>query len=303
MVKGDSAVSERSGQKSWGLLVVIYVFLAGCGGGTFLFSYLAGLLGWYEPVTRIGLVAGPVLVAVGSMMLIFDLGSPTRCYRLFTTPRTLASSWMIRGSWILSAFIILGLAYGLPSFSLFAWLPWSTASHAGSFIGVAAAVAAVFVPIYPGLLLGVIKGVPLWNTPALPLLFFLSGLDTGVAVLALVSAATPAAVGVKSFHLLAGADIVLIALLLIALLVYIGLTPQRGETAAASIRLLKRPVFTIGVVLCGMLVPLALSIAGTLASNHVLIAAVEALAGILVLSGGLLLRYSVITSGVRLTVR
>jgi formate-dependent nitrite reductase membrane component NrfD len=296
-------VAQRKGQKSWGTLVVIYVFLAGCGGGTFLLSYMLTLLGWYEPVALVGLVTGPVLVAVGSLVLIFDLGSPARCYRLFTTPRTLVSSWMIRGSWILSAFIILGLAYGLPSFSLFGRLPWGKASFAGSLIGGAAALLAVFVPIYPGLLLGVIKSVPLWNTPVLPLLFFLSGLDTGVALLALISAVVPAAVGVEGFHLLAGVDIVLITSLLIVLLAYIERTRQRGETAAESVRLLKRPLFIIGVIVCGMAVPLALLIGSTLASDAALIVAVEALAGILVLLGGLLLRYGVITSGVLLAVR
>jgi len=296
-------MSKTEGQKSWGLLVVIYVFLAGCGGGVFLFSYGLSLLQWCEPVARIGLVAGPALVAIGSIMLIFDLGSPTRCYRLFTTPRTLVSSWMVRGSWILSLFMILGLAYGLPWFTLFAWLPWSRTSVAGSLIGVAAAFFAVFVPIYPGLLLGVIKSIPLWNTPALPLLFFFSGLDTGVAVLTLVSAVIPEAVGVKGFHLFAGADVVLIALLFIALLVYIELTRQRGETAVQSVYLLKRPLFIIGVVLLGMLVPLALLIINTMMSGNVLMVPIEALAGILVLIGGLLLRYSVITSGVRLPVR
>lgn len=296
-------MSKTEGQKSWGLLVVIYVFLAGCGGGLFLFSYALSLLQWYEPAARIGLVTGPALVAIGSIMLIFDLGSPARCYRLFTTPRTLASSWMIRGSWILSVFMILGLAYGLPSFGLFAWLPWGKTSVIGSLIGIAAAFFAVFVPIYPGLLLGVIKSIPLWNTRALPLLFFLSGLDTGVALLTIVSAVIPEAVGVEGFHLLAGADVVLIALLFIALLVYMELTRKRGESAARSVHLLKGPLFVIGVILFGMLVPLALLIASTLASRNVLVVPIEALAGILVLVGGLLLRYSVITCGVRLAVR
>ena len=103
--------------------------------------------------------------------------------------------------------------------------------------------------------------------------------------------------------MLAGADIVLITLLLIALLVYMEVGRQNGETAAKSIHLLKGPLFVIGVVLCGMLVPLALLVACTLSSNDVLIARAEGLAGILVLFGGLLLRYSIITSGIRLAVR
>jgi formate-dependent nitrite reductase membrane component NrfD len=68
---------------------------------------------------------------------------------------------MTRGAWILAAFIILGLAYALPSFSLFNWLPWDQASGWGKGIGIAAAVLSIIVPIYPGLLLGVIKSIPL----------------------------------------------------------------------------------------------------------------------------------------------
>jgi formate-dependent nitrite reductase membrane component NrfD len=120
-VEGRQTMDRAEGQKSWGWLVVIYVFLAGCGGGTFLFSYMLRFLGRYEQVAKIGLLTGPVFVALGTLMLIFDLGSPARCYRLFTTPRTLASSWMVRGSWILTAFIILGLAYAMPSVGIFAW--------------------------------------------------------------------------------------------------------------------------------------------------------------------------------------
>ncbi len=296
-------MDKPEGQKSWGWLVVIYVFLAGCGGGTFFFSYILALLDRHGPAARIGLLIGPFLVAFGSLLLIFDLGSPARCYRLFTTPATLVSSWMVRGSWILTAFIILGLAYALPSFRLFAWLPWNQSTTPGMIIGIAAALLSIVVPLYPGFLLGVIRSVPLWNTPALPPLFFLSGLDAGVAVLALVSLAFPAVVGLGGFHLLAAGDIVLIVLLLIALFAYLEIVRQSGVTAAESVRLLKRPFFIVGVILCGMLLPLALLIASAFSSNLAAVLAIEGFAGVFILLGGLLLRYSVVASGVRLPVK
>jgi polysulfide reductase chain C len=137
----------------------------------------------------------------------------------------------------------------------------------------------------------------LWNTPALPLLFLLSGLDTGVALLALVSLAFPAVVGVEGFHLFATVDIVLIALLLIALLVYVEIVRQSGATAAKSVHLLKSPLFVVGVVICGILAPLALLIASAFASDIALVVAVEGVAGMLILLGGLLLRYNVVPSG------
>ena len=296
-------MGKGEGQKSWGWLVVIYVFLAGCGGGTFLFSFVLDFLGLYEPVARTGLLIGPILVAIGSLMLIFDLGSPGRAYRLFTTGKTLMSSWMVRGSWFIAAFIVLGLACALPSFSLFEWLPWNKTSVPGEIIGITAALLSIVVPIYPGLLLGVIRSVPLWNTPALPPLFFLSGLDTGVAVLALVSVLFPAVVGIEGFHLLAVGDMVLIVLLLIALLAYIEIVRQSGVTAAESIHLLKRPLFIGGVIISGMLVPLGLLILGAFISDIGVVVAIEAATAVLILVGGVLLRYSVVRSGVRLVVR
>lgn len=292
-------MSRTVGQRSWGWPVVVYVFLAGCGGGTFLFGYALALLDTHEPVARMGLFIGPVLVAIGSLLLVFDLGSPARCYRLFIAPGALATSWMARGSWILSAFIVLGLSYALPSFSLFEWLPWDKTSVAGRAIGIAAALLALTVPLYPGFLLGVVRSVPLWNTPALPPLFFLSGLDTGVAVISIVSLAFRETVGVKGFHMLAAGDIVLIVLLLVALLAYLEIVRQSSVTASRSVHLLKRPLFILGVVVCGMLVPLALLTASTFTANIVLVAGIEGCAAVLVLMGGLLLRYSVVTSGVR----
>src|SRR5271157_629818 len=204
-------------QKSWGWMIVLYIFLAGLGGGTFLFSFILLFTGKYERIARIGALIGPLVVLLASAMLLLDLGSPSRAYRLFTTPKTLMTSWMTRGAWILTGFIIFGLVYALPAFSVFNWLPWTQASGLGHGIGIMAAILSVIVPIYPGLLLGVIKSIPLWNTSALPPMFFLSGLDTGIASLVLISMFLQSAIDIGGFHLLGAIDIVLIALLLVAL--------------------------------------------------------------------------------------
>ena len=295
-------MNQGEKQKSWGWPIVFYVFLAGLGGGTFLFSYILLFMGKYEPIARIGALVGPLVVLFASILLLFDLGSPVRAYRLFTTPKTLMTSWMTRGAWILTAFIILGLAYALPAFSLFNWLPWNQASGWGQGIGVAAAVLSVIVPIYPGLLLGVIKSIPLWNTSVLPPIFFLSGLDTGIAVLVMVSIFLPAAIDVAGFHLLGTIDIVLIILLLVALFAYVEIVRQSGITAAASIHLLKTPLFIGGVVIAGMILPLVLVIISVSIRDIQSIRILDGIAGFLILIGALLLRFSVVTSGIHRSV-
>jgi formate-dependent nitrite reductase membrane component NrfD len=296
-------MNQAEGQKEWGWLVVLYVFLAGLGGGTFLCSVILIYCDTLIAVAQIGALVGPLLVLLGSLMLLLDLGSTTRVYRLFTTPATLLSSWMIRGAWILTAFIILGLAYALPAFSLFEWLPWEQTSRFGLGLGIAAAVLAIVVTVYPGLLLGVIKSIPLWNTAALPPLFFLSGLDTGLAVLVLMSLLSSPAVGVEGFHLLGAIDAGLIVLLLVALGAYIEIVRQTGVTAAASIRLLMTPLFISGVVISGLLLPLALFICGIYLSDIQSIRLLDGIASLFILTSGLLLRFGIITSGVRIVVR
>jgi formate-dependent nitrite reductase membrane component NrfD len=295
-------MNQAERQRSWGWPIIFYIFLAGLGGGTFLFSYILLFMGKYEPIARIGATVGPLVVLFASILLILDLGSPVRAYRLFTTPKTLMTSWMTRGAWILTAFIILGLAYALPAFSLFSWLPWNQASSWGQGIGIAAAVLSVIVPIYPGLLLGVIKSIPLWNTSALPPIFFLSGLDTGIAVLVMVSIFLPAAIDVAGFHLLGTIDIVLIILLLVALFAYIEIVRQSGITAAASIHLLKTPLFIGGVVIAGMILPLVLVIISVSIRDIQSIRILDGIAGFLILIGALLLRFSVVTSGIHRSV-
>ncbi|OGO24447.1 MAG: hypothetical protein A2144_01585 [Chloroflexi bacterium RBG_16_50_9] len=293
-------MNQAESQKTWGWLIVLYIFLAGMGGGTFLCSFALLFLGKYTDAARAGVLIGPLLVLLGSLMLIFDLGSPVRAYRLFTTPATLLSSWMIRGAWILTAFIILGLAYALPAFSTFQWLPWSPASGFGQGIGIAAALLAIIVMVYPGLLLGVIKSIPLWNTSALPPLFFLSSLDAGLATFVLLSLPITSAIGMDGFHLLGAIDIVLIILLLVVLGAYVEILRQTGTTAASSIHLLRTPLFIGGVIIAGLLLPLGILIFNIFIADVQLIGALAGIAGVLILSGGLLLRLGVVKSGVRI---
>jgi formate-dependent nitrite reductase membrane component NrfD len=295
-------MNDEKIQRDWGWLIVLYVFLAGLGGGTFLFSFVLIWLDKLSAQAHIGAVAGPLLVLCGSLMLIFDLGSPTRIYRLFTTPATVLSSWMVRGAWILTAFIIVGLAYALPAFGPFSSLPWNQESALGQALGVIGAVLAIMVTIYPGLLLGVIKSIPLWNTSALPPLFLLSGLDTGLAALLLISLSSSVA-DARGFHLLGIMDVSLILLLLVALGAYVEIVRQSGTTAAASIRRLVSPLFVIGVVVTGLLAPLVLLSVGISASSVTVACLLDGVAAILILLGGLLLRYAVVTSGLRIEVR
>lgn len=290
-------------QQSWGWTAAIYLFFAGVGGGVFLFSFILDFIGKYEPVARIGALSGPVLVGVGSLFLLFDLGSVTRAYRLFSSASGLLTSWMGRGAWILAAFMISGLAYSLPSFSLFGWLPWTRTSALGQGMGFFAALLSMGVAVYPGFLLGVLRSIPFWNASALPPLFFLSGLDTGIAVLALLALFFPASFDSEGFHLLGAGDTVLLFLMLIILGAYIDIVRQGDEAAAASFRLLRTPLFIGGAIILGLLLPLGLLLYSFFVNDALTLRILAGTTSALLLAGGFCLRYSVIRGGVRISVR
>ena len=83
------------GQVAWGWLIGVYLFLGGLGAGSFLIAAFFELSGWrYKsqvcPVALVGATVSGPLVAIGSALLIFDLGAgkmePWRIFYMFTQP-------------------------------------------------------------------------------------------------------------------------------------------------------------------------------------------------------------------------
>jgi len=110
------------------------------------------------------------------------------------------------------------------------------------------------------------------------------------------------AIDIGGFHLLGAIDIVLIVLLLVALFGYLEIVRQSGITAAASVRLLKTPLFIGGVMIAGMILPLALLIVSVSIPDIRSIRILDGVSGVLILIGALLLRFSVVNSGVHRSV-
>ncbi len=169
-------------------------------------------------------------------------------------------------------------------------------------IGIVAALFAVLVTMYSGLLLGVVKGIPFWNTPILPLLFLLSGLYTGIAVILVVALFYNTTLGVAGFYQLGVAGIVLILMHLLALGSYLEVARRSDISSVESVHLLKTPLFIGGVIIVGLVVPLGLLSFSLVVSNILVLSVLAGVSGILLLIGGLFQRYSIIRAGVFLPV-
>jgi len=162
----------------WHWLIVIYLFLGGLGAGAYLTSFAAekGWLGPNSRLSRVGYYIAAPVVAVGTALLVLDLGQGL--YKPWLLVRLVLNvgSVMTWGVYILSLFIIVGLIKGylvLKSKTAPNWLTW------------AGAVLALATAAYTGLLIAVVKAIPFWNTFIMPFLFVASALSTGLSVTAL----------------------------------------------------------------------------------------------------------------------
>jgi formate-dependent nitrite reductase membrane component NrfD len=170
-------------------------------------------------------------------------------------------------------------------------------------MGVLAVIASISMLIYPGLLLAVIKRIPFWNTPALPLLFFSSGLCTGIACLLLIGLFLQVSGGqemILSLHPLLIAEVILILVQIVVLGVYLEVSRHGGISALESVRSLKTLLFIGGVLLMGLIIPLGSLLGATIATDTSVLFLLVLIASFCLLIGGAFLRYSIIRAGVYL---
>ena len=184
---------------TWGLPVVLDLFFAGLGAGSFCLAAIATRKqgqGW-NACSRMASFLAPVAVLAGLSMLVIDLGYKSRFWRSLTGFNM--NSPMSVGAYLLTLFLVVSVLfafYELPA-SVRQSIPWignlpmwerREWKHRLGGMGI---VLALGVSVYTGVLLSA-SVIPLWRNVSLPFLFFLSALTSGfaaAAVLAMVSLA------------------------------------------------------------------------------------------------------------------
>mgnify|MGYP000943473935 CR=1 FL=1 len=163
----------------WDIRVTLDLFLGGLGIGLFLLSVLLTAYGKnrYRKLAAIGAYLAPVLVGVGVLFLLSELGRPERFLStLYNFNIQSVTSW---GGIFQVAFMVLSLIY--------AWLYFKN-NTSGSFFRVVwgfGTIFAIFVGVYHGLLLASL-GRPLWIGGMVTALFFVSSLLGGTALILLI---------------------------------------------------------------------------------------------------------------------
>ena len=287
-------------QEHWGWPIAVYLYLAGMGAGSFIIGIMWDWLGYSLYPSNAILLCGIILVPIGALFLILDLGTKSRFMNAVRNPRT---SWLSRGFLILSAYIAFGTVTLILSF-----LPLVGITVLPSLFLALEAIGLIFAfltAIYTGILLQSLKYIPFWNTALLPILFLISALSTGsmlVILLILVTRLfTPqAAYTSHPIDMLTRTEQILVFIVAFILGLFLLLRYRVNEQGKSSVHLLlsgsSKFGFWTGIVLLGFFFPIVLEAiySGVLKSAYLLL-----VIGISLLVGGFLLRFLVISAGIK----
>ena len=336
-------------------LVVCYLFLGGAGGGACLVLAVMGLLSprdeiaarvvaasgraavaaplyvnrheaamqsrtmWllkppssYRRLFVAGHTISLVALALGVACLIVDLARADRVALVFLSP---TPTFITLGVWFLTA------ALALTCLILVLWMSFACVRVAAlRIVQAALAVASLGVILYTGLMLQGIDAVPLWATPWLPVLFALSSLSCGMA-LVLIGACANGTVRIfrSVMRRMVIVDVAVIVLEAIACALLVGAALQ-GNSPLSAIDgsvVADNPtqyaalvsagellggqaawVFWLGFVGVGLVAPIALECIVVAGRRRVPVPALMCVPACCVLVGGLVMRYCIVAAGV-----
>lgn len=291
----------KMNKRFWTWPIAIYLFLGGLGGGTLFMSGIFYFLG-APSCLGFGVFVGIVMLVLGCLLLIFELGQPKLFVRAFLA-KTAIIKW---GAVLLSVAMVFALVwwvfYWPAEWNMF-WYGWGFLCNAAVAICM---VASMGLMIYTGILLSSMKAKPFWNTPAVPILFTISAMSTGCALTALCLVGSPIdfwmfqTLDMTNFMIfieyqvvltyLHTIDIILVIAEMIVLILFTVMQYSSNEVTAKAVarRWLvgnTSVLFWGGMVIIGLAVPLLCYLFG----GHGILSLY--VAPILVLCGGLLLRF------------
>jgi len=226
-----------------GILLWLAFFFIELGAGiffvaTFFDGRAAMLIGW--------LVCA--VIRGGAHMLY--LGHPFRFWRMVTR---VGSSWISRGLIFVSLFLFLGLVHML----------LIRGGNSSPVLMVAVDLFAFLTIIYAGFALNYVNGIPLWNTPLLPVIYAVSGIWGGASVALGITLFT-GEVSTIGVSLEEWIRILLLAYIVLIIVYLIGVR-YTNPTGKVSVQKIVTggywPLMWIGVVLIGLAFPTAVVVA------------------------------------------
>jgi tetrathionate reductase subunit C len=165
-------------QEAFGIFIAVYFYLTGLSAGSFILSTLAYGFGMdqFKPLGRIGVVLATILLIIAPLFLLLHIGVPHRAWHLFVYLNF--ESPITWGSFLLVLYPINCIIYGY-----FMFKDKMKLTRIFGLIGIPLAIS---VHGYTGFILAFGKARALWNTALMPLLFLVSAIVSGIALMILV---------------------------------------------------------------------------------------------------------------------
>lgn len=240
-----------------GLLVWLAEVFSALGTGLYLVSVFTN--NWW------GALFGWIMIVAFKLPLhLVYLGKPWRFWRAIP-PFTKAwrTSWVARGMFFTILFALFGAIQLATTYLLVYDVVGASAVEGVRALDytmrVLGGIFAVLTGIYIGFAMSYCKGVPFWNTGMLPIIFVIDGIAAGLALL-LVKGLVSGGVNMAQVESAGRIAIILNALLILTYLVN---ASYQSTTGGVSVRELiagrVAAVFWSGIVLLGLVVPLAIS--------------------------------------------
>ena len=282
----------------WSWLIAIFLWLAGIAGMGSVAYY------WYRRAS----LAITLLISI-ILALIFVVSDLTRPWNV---PNAIFSalltgtynwfSWMALGIVLLviQLILLLVISYRHLVGDKIKWLRWlSSMASSNIFVGIVS-LFGFLVTIYSGFLISQASGIPLWNTPLIPVLWLVSASICAVALVEILwlletKEHDERLLGVTRI----GFSIDLFELFVVLTFIYVSLTVGTLGTVLGAERIYRgelAPITWIGVIGLGITYPALVGIytLATKKHNKALIIS----AAVLALLGALLLRYIILVAGV-----
>lgn len=165
-------------QEAFGIFIAVYFYLTGLSAGSFILSTLAYGFGMeqYKSLGKVGVVLATVLLIIAPLFLLLHIGVPHRAWHLFVYLNF--ESPITWGSFLLILYPINCIIYGY-----FMFKEQKKLTRLFGLIGIPLAIS---VHGYTGFILAFGKARALWNTALMPILFLVSAIVSGIALMILV---------------------------------------------------------------------------------------------------------------------
>ncbi|VVB97600.1 Putative dimethyl sulfoxide reductase membrane subunit C [uncultured archaeon] len=316
----------------WSILIVLYPYITGLVAGAFIASSLYHVFGKKEvkPVARFALLTALSFLLVATMPLLTHLGHPERGIEIMFTPHV--TSAMSGFGYIYSFYLIVVVLEIWLSFredivkkahnskgwqelmysalALFSYDISEKALHEDEKLAKKLAIigipSAAFLHGYVGFIFGGIKANPWWSTPLMPLIFLMSAIVSGIALLILLYIASMKirkhAIDHKCLHSLAHyLWVFLIFDVTLEMLEIISMKYESLEEIDIINRLLSDKIATTfyGVQLTmGILIPfMLLLLVGIIKNRETLKMIMISISSVFVLIGVFAMRWNVVIGG------